>query len=98
VLYYCFELDICVKQHRPEPTNVGDVLAMPLSHRDAGVARISLKLEALFLEVLARKFARQDILLVLDSALTIAAATLRFPVTSRLSSADSPELNPKENL
>jgi hypothetical protein len=35
-----------------------------------------------FLEVLARKFARQDILLVLDGAPTIAAAILLFPTTS----------------
>ena len=36
-----------------------------------------------FLEVLARKFARQDILLVLDGAPTTAAATLQSPTTSR---------------
>jgi transposase-like protein len=35
-----------------------------------------------FLDVLARKFARQDILLVLDGAPTTAAATLSFPTTS----------------
>jgi transposase-like protein len=36
-----------------------------------------------FLNVLSRKFARQDILLVLDGAPTTAVATSRFPTMSR---------------
>src|SRR5271156_779483 len=36
-----------------------------------------------FLKVLSQKFARQDILLVLDGAPTTAAATSRFPTISR---------------
>jgi hypothetical protein len=52
---------------------------MPLSDKDASVAHFSLKLEALFLEVLARKFARQDILLVLDGAPNHRSGELAVP-------------------
>src|SRR5437588_3600042 len=53
-----------------------------------------------FLEVLARKFARQDILLVLDGAPNHRCGDLAVPanVTLLYLSPYSPELNPKENL
>jgi transposase len=53
-----------------------------------------------FLNVLSRKFARQDILLVLDDAPTIAAADLALPhnISLLFLPPYSPELNAKENL
>src|SRR6516164_4074752 len=54
----------------------------------------------IFLEVLARKFARQDILLVLDGAPYHRRGRLTIPdnITLLYLPAHSPELNPKENL
>lgn len=53
-----------------------------------------------FLDVLSRKFARQDILLVLDGAPNHRSGQLVVPanITLLLLPAYSPELNPKENL
>ena len=53
-----------------------------------------------FLEVLARKFARQDILLVLDGAPNHRCSDLAVPdnITLLYLPPYSPELNPKENL
>jgi hypothetical protein len=53
-----------------------------------------------FLDVLARKFARQDILLVLDSAPNHRSGDLAVPnnITLLYLPPYSPELNPKENL
>src|SRR5436853_7487980 len=53
-----------------------------------------------FLEVLARKFARQDILLVLDGAPNHRSGDLAIPdnITLLYLPPYSPELNPKENL
>src|SRR5947207_5834636 len=53
-----------------------------------------------FLEVLARKFARQDILLVLDGAPNHRCGDLAVPdnITLLYLPPYSPELNPKENL
>jgi transposase len=53
-----------------------------------------------FLDVLARKFARQDILLVLDGAPNHRCGDLAVPDNVTLSHLPpySPELNPKENL
>jgi transposase len=53
-----------------------------------------------FLEVVARKFARQDILLVLDGAPNHRCGDLVVPDNIRLLYLPpySPELNPKENL
>jgi hypothetical protein len=53
-----------------------------------------------FLEVLARKFARQDILLVLDGAPNHRSGDLAVPgnITLLYLPSYSPELNPKENL
>ena len=53
-----------------------------------------------FLEVLARKFARQDILLVLDGAPNHRCGDLAVPdnITFLYLPRYSPELNPKENL
>ena len=53
-----------------------------------------------FLDVLARKFARQDILLVLDGAPNHRCGDLVVPdnVTLLYLPPYSPELNPKENL
>src|ERR1700730_16484718 len=51
-----------------------------------------------FLNALSRKFARQDILLVLDVAPTIAAATSCLAISLLFLPPYSPELNPKENL
>jgi hypothetical protein len=51
-----------------------------------------------FLEVLARKFARQDILLVLDGAPNHRCSDLAVPDNITLFPPYSPELNPKENL
>jgi transposase len=53
-----------------------------------------------FLEVLARKFARQDILLVLDGAPNHRCDDLAVPdnITLLYLPPYSPELNPKENL
>lgn len=53
-----------------------------------------------FLEVLARKFARQDILLVLDGAPNHRCRDLAVPnnITLLYLPPYSPELNPKENL
>ena len=53
-----------------------------------------------FLEVLARKFARQDILLVLDGAPNHRSRDLAVPnnITLLYLPPYSPELNPKENL
>ena len=53
-----------------------------------------------FLEVLARKFARQDILLVLDGAPNHRCSDLVVPdnITLLYLPPYSPELNPKENL
>ena len=53
-----------------------------------------------FLEVLARKFARQDILLVLDGAPNHRSGDLAVPanITLLYLPPYSPELNPKENL
>jgi transposase len=54
----------------------------------------------IFLEVLARKFARQDILLVLDGAPNHRCGDLAVPdnITLLYLPPYSPELNPKENL
>ena len=54
----------------------------------------------IFLDVLARKFARQDILLVLDGAPNHRCTDLVVPnnITLLYLPAYSPELNPKENL
>ena len=54
----------------------------------------------IFLEVLARKFARQDILLVLDGAPNHRCGDLAVPDNIKLLYLPpySPELNPKENL
>ena len=54
----------------------------------------------IFLEVLARKFARQDILLVLDGAPNHRCGDLSFPDKIKLLYLPpySPELNPKVNL
>jgi len=54
----------------------------------------------IFLNVLARKFARQDILLVLDGAPNHRCSDLVVPhnVTLLYLPPYSPELNPKENL
>jgi transposase len=53
-----------------------------------------------FLEVLARKFARQDILLVLDGAPNHRCGDLAVPdnITLLYLPPYSPELTPKENL
>jgi transposase len=53
-----------------------------------------------FLDVLARKFARQDILLVLDGAPNHRSRDLAVPnnITLLYLPPYSPELNPKENL
>ena len=53
-----------------------------------------------FLDVLARKFARQDILLVLDGAPNHRSGDLAVPgnITLLYLPPYSPELNPKENL
>ncbi len=53
-----------------------------------------------FLQVLARKFARQDILLVLDGAPNHRCGDLAVPanITLLYLPPYSPELNPKENL
>jgi len=53
-----------------------------------------------FLNVLARKFARQDILLVLDGAPNHRCGELEVPDSIRLLYLPpySPELNPKENI
>jgi putative transposase len=53
-----------------------------------------------FLDVLARKFARQDILLVLDGAPNHRSGDLAVPdnITLLCLPHYSPELNPKENL
>src|SRR6202166_2839365 len=53
-----------------------------------------------FLDVLARKFARQDILLVLDGAPNHRCGDLAVPdnVTLLFLPPYAPELNPKENL
>ena len=53
-----------------------------------------------FLDVLARKFARQDILLVLDGAPNHRCGGLTVPhnITLLYLPPYSPELNPKENL
>src|SRR5437660_7898602 len=53
-----------------------------------------------FLEVLARKFARQDILLVLDGAPNHRCGDLAVPdnISLLFLPPYSPELNPKENL
>src|SRR3974377_1073885 len=53
-----------------------------------------------FLDVLARRFARQDILLVLDGAPNHCSGELVVPpnITLRYLPPYSPELNPKENL
>ena len=53
-----------------------------------------------FLEALARKFARQDILLVLDGAPNHRSGDLAIPdnITLLYLPPYSPELNPKENL
>src|SRR5262249_39724154 len=53
-----------------------------------------------FLDVLARKFARQDILLVLDGAPNHRCGDLAVPdnITLLYLPPYSPELNPKENL
>ena len=53
-----------------------------------------------FLDVLARKFARQDILLVLDGAPNHRCGDLAFPhnISLLFLPPYSPELNPKENL
>ncbi len=53
-----------------------------------------------FLDVLARKFARQDILLVLDGAPNHRSGELAVPdnITLLYLPPYSPELNPKENL
>jgi len=53
-----------------------------------------------FLDVLARKFARQDILLVLDGAPNHRSGQLAIPdnITLLYLPPYSPELNPKENL
>ena len=53
-----------------------------------------------FLDVLARKFARQDILLVLDGAPNHRCGDLTVPhnITLLYLPPYSPELNPKENL
>ena len=53
-----------------------------------------------FLDVLARKYARQDILLVLDGAPNHRCGDLVVPrnITLLHLPAYSPELNPKENL
>ena len=53
-----------------------------------------------FLEVLARKFARQDILLVLDGAPNHRCGDLAVPADISLPYLPpySPDLNPKENL
>ena len=53
-----------------------------------------------FLDVLARKFARQDILLVLDGAPNHRCCDLTVPdnITLLYLPPYSPELNPKENL
>ena len=53
-----------------------------------------------FLDVLARRFARQDILLVLDGAPSHRCGDLVVPdnVTLLYLPPYSPELNPKENL
>ena len=54
----------------------------------------------IFLEVLARKFSRQDILLVLDGAPNHRCGDLAVPdnITLLYLPPYSPELNPKENL
>jgi putative transposase len=53
-----------------------------------------------FLDVLARKFARQDILLVLDGAPNHPCGDLAVPdnITLLYLAPYSPELTPKENL
>ena len=53
-----------------------------------------------FLDMLARKFARQDILLVLDGAPNHRCGQLAVPnnITLLFLPPYSPELNPKENL
>ncbi len=53
-----------------------------------------------FLQVLARKFARQDILLVVDGAPNHRCGDLAVPdnITLLYLPPYSPELNPKENL
>lgn len=53
-----------------------------------------------FLEVLSRKFARQDILLVLDGAPNHRCGDLALPdnISLLFLPPYSPELNPKENL
>jgi transposase len=53
-----------------------------------------------FLDVLARKFAREDILLVLDGAPNHRCGELASPANIRLLFLPpySPELNPKENI
>src|ERR1700716_3391514 len=53
-----------------------------------------------FLDVLSRKYARQDILLVLDGAPNHRSAQLAVPknVTLFFLPPYAPELNPKENL
>jgi transposase len=53
-----------------------------------------------FLDVLARRFARQDILLVLDGAPNHRSGDLVVPdnITLLYLPPYSPELNPKENL
>ena len=53
-----------------------------------------------FLDVLARKFARQDMLLVLDGAPNHRSGDLAVPdnITLLYLPRYSPELNPKENL
>ena len=53
-----------------------------------------------FLQALARKFARQDIMLVLDGAPNHSCGNLAVPanVTLLYLPPYSPELNPKENL
>src|ERR1035441_10932172 len=53
-----------------------------------------------FLDILARKFARQDILLVLDGAPNHRCGDLALPdnISLLFLPPYSPELNPKENL
>src|SRR5262249_47217838 len=66
-----------------------------LDHADSNTACFQV-----FLDVLARKFARRDILLVLDGAPNHRCGDLTVPHNITLSHLPpySPELNPKENL
>ena len=74
-----------------DSTRYGDGIIMPTSNTACF---------QVFLEVLARKFARQDILLVLDGAPNHRCGDLVVPdnVTLLYLPPYSPELNPKENL